>query len=52
MYKIPGYVVGCSSFDSLLLSTLECFSIVLNYIETIYIWNVEDPQWFNVRPLI
>ena len=61
MYKIPGYVVGCSSFDSLLLSTLECFyldsecfSIVLNYIEKIYIWNVEDEdsQWFNVRPLI
>ena len=58
-YEIPGIVAGCFPLDSLLLSTLECFysnsecfSIVLDYIQKAYYWNVKYPEWFDVRPLI
>ena len=59
VYEIPGLVAGCSTMKSLLFSTLECFysnsecfSIVLNYIKQIYMWNVEQPEWFDISPLI
>lgn len=59
VYKIRGLVSGCSPMKSLLLSTLECFysdsdcfSIVLTYVEQAYIWNVVNPDWFDVHPLI
>lgn len=58
-YVVPGSTAGCSSIDSLLQSTLECFylgsncfSILMNYIQNIYNWNVEDPLWPNIQPFL
>lgn len=45
--------------NSLLYSTLECFyqdsecySIVINYIKTIYFQTMEYPLWFDIKPLV
>ena len=58
-YVIPGSIVGCSTMNSLLLSTMECFysnslcfSFVTNYTKETYIWKIEYPSWSDVRPLI
>ncbi len=58
-YVILGSFIGCSESDSLLISTLECFysdsscfSIVMSYIKQTYFWNVLDPEWFDVKPLL
>jgi hypothetical protein len=58
-YIVPGSIAGCSSFDSLLLSTLQCFhsdsdcfSVLMNYIQKTYLNNVEYPSWFDVNPLV
>ncbi|CAF0999681.1 unnamed protein product [Adineta steineri] len=57
-YVVPGSYVGCSVTESLLLSTLECFYsssdcfvILMNYIQEMYLYNVENPLWFDVQPL-
>ncbi|UJR12399.1 hypothetical protein I4U23_016576 [Adineta vaga] len=58
-YTVPGLIAGCSTTDSLLSSTLECYysnsdclPILMNYSKTAYLYNVEYPQWFDVRSLI
>ena len=58
-YIVPGSVAGCSSFDSLLLSTLQCFhsdsdcfSVLVSYIQKAYLNNAENPSWFDVHPLV
>lgn len=58
LYTVPGSIQGCSAIQSLLLSTLECFynssdcfPILLNYIQSTYIFNVEEPSWFDPKPL-
>lgn len=58
-YIVPGSIDGCSSIDSLQLSTLECFysgsdcfSNVIKFIEQQYVENVFDSQWFSPRILI
>lgn len=57
-YIVSGSIVGCSEISSLLLSTLECFysdstcfPILMNYIKQTYIWNVEEPSWFDIHTL-
>ncbi|CAF0945271.1 unnamed protein product [Adineta steineri] len=57
-YTIPGWIVGCSSIDTILFSTFECFYsdsdcflILMNYIRERYRWNAEDFLWFDARPL-
>jgi hypothetical protein len=59
VYIVPGWVMTCSLTDSLLLSTLEClysnstcFPILISYIKQRYFYNVENPSWFDVRPLL
>ncbi|UJR18487.1 hypothetical protein I4U23_005393 [Adineta vaga] len=58
-YTVPGSFAGCTATESLLLSTLECYysntnclSILMNYSEQTYRYNVEYPTWFDVHPLI
>ncbi|UJR29494.1 hypothetical protein I4U23_010707 [Adineta vaga] len=58
-YIVPGLVIGCSTIDSFMLSTFQCyyndsdcFSILMKYSEKTYIHNVEYPEWFHVQPLI
>jgi hypothetical protein len=58
-YVIPGLKTGCSVLESLYLSTLEClysisdcFPILIQYIRERYLYNVENPLWFDVSPLI
>jgi len=58
-YTAPGLIAGCSSTDSMMLSTLECYysnssclSILMNYTKQRYYFNVEHSLWFDVRPLI
>ncbi|CAF1477595.1 unnamed protein product [Adineta ricciae] len=58
-YIVPGFRAGCFALKSLRLSTLEClysnsecFSILMDYIHEIYTFNVEDPVWFDARPLV
>ncbi|CAF0878310.1 unnamed protein product [Adineta steineri] len=66
VYTIPGWSLGCSLIDSILLSTFECFysdsdcfGILMNYTRERYYynvemneWNVTEFPWFDVRPLI
>ncbi|CAF1564075.1 unnamed protein product [Adineta ricciae] len=58
-YIAQGLVSGCSTLDSLMLSTFECYynnsnclSILMKYSKDTYIQNVEYPKWFNIRSLI
>jgi len=58
-YIVPGSIAGCSNFDSLLFSQLlcfysdsDCFSILMNYMKDSYYYNLEDPIWFDARPLV
>ena len=58
-YVVVGSFVGCSNFDSLLLSTFEClyfgsacFPILMNYVKQSYLWHAEYPPWFDVHPLV
>ncbi|CAF1384021.1 unnamed protein product [Adineta ricciae] len=59
VYVVPGSFTGCSTTESLLLSTLECFyedsdcfTILMKYIKQVYIYNVETSLWFDVQPLV
>ena len=63
-YVVPGSITGCSALESLRLSTLEClystsncFSIIMRHIQEMYTFNVntfnvENPFWFDARPLV
>lgn len=58
-YIVPGSVLGCSNFDSLLFSDLfcfysnsDCFPIVMKYLKESYFYNMENPQWFDPKGLI
>jgi hypothetical protein len=57
-YIVPGWVEGCSTIDSLFLSSLECFfsdsdclPVVIDHIQNRY-FRLEDASWFDVRPLV
>ncbi|CAF1319758.1 unnamed protein product [Adineta ricciae] len=59
VYIVPGAYTGCSATESLLLSTFECFyadsgcfPILTTYIKEMYVYNVENPSWFDVHPLV
>jgi len=58
-YIVPGAIIGCFKTDFFLLSTLECFysgsdcfPILLNYIKEAYFYNVYNPLWFDIHPLV
>ena len=58
-YIVPGSVIGCSNFDSLLFSQLycfysdsDCYSILMSRIKDSYLYNVEESVWFDPQPLI
>ena len=58
-YVIPGSFVACSEINSLFVSTFECFYsdsdcllILMNLIKAAYIWNTENPFWYDVKPLV
>jgi hypothetical protein len=55
----PGLITGCSLSESVLLSTLECyyshsdcFGILMSSAQESYLFFVENPRWFDARPLI
>jgi hypothetical protein len=57
-YVVPGLVMGCFTIDSLLLSTLECYSmdsclsLQLQYINNSLQMFTSNIPWFNVHPLV
>ncbi|CAF1215744.1 unnamed protein product [Adineta ricciae] len=58
-YTAYGIVQGCSTINSVMLSTFECYynhsgclSSLLNYSKKTYIGMVENPSRFSVSPLI
>ena len=58
-YEIPGSFLACSKISSLLLSNLEYlysdsiyYQYLINSIRQSYIWNTENPSWFDPNPLI
>ncbi|CAF4306795.1 unnamed protein product, partial [Adineta steineri] len=59
LYKVPGSVVSCSATNSLMLSTLECYyehsdclPILMDFTKKQYFYNVKNPVWFVIRPLV
>ncbi|CAF1222349.1 unnamed protein product [Adineta steineri] len=58
-YTVPGWVERCSTTDSLMFSTLECYysnsdclSILQNYSKKTYLFHNEYGSWFDIHPLI
>ncbi|CAF1265964.1 unnamed protein product [Adineta ricciae] len=57
-YVVPGMTVGCFVFDTLKLSTLECFysnlclSLFYYYINQTMLKSDTGVEWFRVHPLI
>ncbi|CAF0935223.1 unnamed protein product [Adineta steineri] len=59
VYTIPGWILGCSPIDSILLSTLECFysgsdclEILMDYLRDRYCFYVKECSSFDFGPLI
>ncbi|UJR38718.1 hypothetical protein I4U23_031383 [Adineta vaga] len=59
IYIVPGAIGSCSTFSSLMFSQLlcfysniDCFPILMNYVKASYYQNVENPVWFDPRPLV
>ena len=58
-YVVPGSSIGCSTLESLRLSTLEClystsdcFSVLMHYVHEIYFYNIEYPSWLDIGSLV